>query len=79
MDPPRGIGLCGPAFAGTCGLAGIAKSRAVGGIFELAVGAVISSVGHILSFGRAARRRRRRARPVKFDWGRRGRTWGDVG
>ena len=49
MDHPRGFGLCGPAFVGTCGLAGIAESRAVGGVFELAVGAVASSVGRILS------------------------------
>ena len=49
MDHPSGVGLHGPALVGSCGLAGIRESWVVGAVFELAVGAVVSSVGRILS------------------------------
>ena len=49
MDHPSGVGLHGPALVGSCGLAGIRDSWVVGAVFELAVGAVVSSVGRILS------------------------------
>ena len=49
MDHPSGVGLHGPALVGSCGLAGIRESWVVSAVFELAVGAVVSSVGRILS------------------------------
>ena len=49
MDHPSGIGLRGAALVGSRGLAGIAESWVVGAVLELAVGAVASSVGRILS------------------------------